>query len=130
MDVANQAISGQLPLPADGVPHLISPENLAPGTTMDPNALPNESANVSYLRQIWDAVQSQQITGRDALLAVATQRSLTGTAPDAAAGRGHGAPPAPPGARVPHRCRPRKSFDAEAALPRGVRLRCFSGPCF
>ena len=95
MDVANEAISGQLPLPADGVPHLISPENLAPGTTMDPNALPNESANVSYLRQIWDAVQSQQISGRDALLAMATQRSLTGTAPELPPGAVI-APPAPP----------------------------------
>lgn len=81
MDLANQAISGELPVAAEGVPHLISPENLAPGTTLDPNVMPDESANVSYLRQIWNAVQQQQITGKDALIAITTQRSLTGNAP-------------------------------------------------
>ncbi len=100
MDVANQAVSGELPVPAEGVPHLISPENLAPGTTLDPTALPPESANVSYLRQIWDAVQSQQISGRDALLAVATQRSLTGPAPELPPGAVI-APPAPPAPGAP-----------------------------
>ena len=76
--VAAPAADPLAPVPAEGVPHLISPENLPPGATLDPNALPNESPNVSYLRQIWNAVQDQQITGKDALIAVTTQRSLTG----------------------------------------------------
>ncbi|MGW0159524.1 transglycosylase family protein [Mycobacterium sp. NPDC003323] len=97
MDAANQAISGDLPVAAEGVPHLITPENLAPGTTLDPNVMPNESANVSYLRQIWNAVQQQQITGKDALIAITTQRSLTGNAP---AGQPQ-VPVPPPGAPVP-----------------------------
>ncbi|KRD09751.1 transglycosylase [Mycobacterium sp. Root265] len=76
--VAAPAVDPLAPVPAEGVPHLISPESLPPGTTLDPNTLPNESPNVSYLRQIWNAVQDQQITGKDALIAVTTQRSLTG----------------------------------------------------
>ncbi|MGB5112862.1 MAG: transglycosylase family protein [Mycobacterium sp.] len=86
MGIVNQAISGQLPVPADGVPHLLSPESLPPGTTMDPNALPPTRPNVSYLRQIWNAMQDHQITGKDALIAVGTQRSLTGTGPAQAPG--------------------------------------------
>jgi len=91
---APAAVDPLAPVPAEGVPHLISPENLPPGATLDPNVLPNESPNVSYLRQIWNAVQDQQISGRDALIAVTTQRSLTGTAPTAPPG----AVIAPPGA--------------------------------
>ena len=38
-DAANQAMTGELPvLPADGIPHLASPDNLPPGSTMDPSA--------------------------------------------------------------------------------------------
>ena len=101
MGIVNQAISGQLPVPADGIPHLISPESLPPGTTMDPNALPPTRPNVSYLRQIWNAVQDHQITGKDALIAVGTQRSLVGSGPAQAPGPnvpltpGVGLPPAP-----------------------------------
>ncbi|MCV7046196.1 transglycosylase family protein [Mycobacterium frederiksbergense] len=101
--IAAPAADPLAPVPAEGVPHLISPENLPPGATLDPNALPNESPNVSYLRQIWNAVQDQQITGKDALIAVTTQRSLTGTAPTAPPGQviaPPGAAPAP-GAPVP-----------------------------
>jgi hypothetical protein len=102
IDIANQAVSGQLPVPVDGMPHLISPENLPPGATLDPGTAPNQP-NVSYLRQIWNAVQDQQITGKDALIAVTTQRSLTGEVPTAPPGQviaPPGAAPAP-GAPVP-----------------------------
>jgi len=74
-DVANQAISGELPLP-EGMPHLVSPQNLPPGTTVDPALVPNESPNVTYLKEIWHAIQTQEITGSDALLAL-TQRPLS-----------------------------------------------------
>jgi hypothetical protein len=74
-DIANQAISGDLPVPAE-VPHLASPQNLPPGTTVDPALVPSDSANVTYLKEIWHAIQTQEISGRDALLAL-TQRPMT-----------------------------------------------------
>lgn len=81
-DIANQAVSGELPaLPAE-VPHLASPENLPPGYTADPSLIPDESANVTYLKDIWHAIQTQEVSGRDALLALA-QRPMT--TPDPAA---------------------------------------------
>ncbi|MBI3226546.1 MAG: transglycosylase family protein [Mycolicibacterium cosmeticum] len=92
-DIANQAVSGQLPAPADGVPHLISPENLPPGSTMDPNAGGAESPNVSYIKQLWHAVQNQDISGKDALIAIGTQRSMNSPIPDEIP-----APPNAPGA--------------------------------
>ncbi|MGJ6122185.1 transglycosylase family protein [Mycolicibacterium sp. Y3] len=106
-DVANQAISGQLPVPAEGVPHLISPDNLPPGSTMDPNADGNESPNVSYLRQLWHAVQNQDITGKDALIAITTQRSMNSPIPDEI--------PAPPNAPAP--AAPAPADPAPAVLP-------------
>ncbi|AFM19131.1 transglycosylase-like protein [Mycolicibacterium chubuense NBB4] len=100
-DVANQAISGDLPLP-DGVPHLASPQNLPPGTTADPSQLPGAgSPNVSYLKDIWHAIQTQEISGKDALLAL-TQRPMTtpgttgGPAPELPAPPAPGTPPAAP----------------------------------
>ncbi len=74
-DIANQAISGDLPMP-DGMPHLASPTNLPPGTTADPNVVADPSPNVTYLKDIWHAIQTQEISGKDALLAL-TQRPLT-----------------------------------------------------
>ena len=81
-DAANQAVSGELPVPAE-VPHLASPENLNPGTTTDRAAVTDDSPNVSYLKEIWHAIQTQDVTGKDALLAL-TQRPLT--TPDAPGG--------------------------------------------
>ena len=73
--VANQAVTGEIPAP-EGTPHLTSPENLPPGTTMDPNLAGNSSPNVSYLKEIWHAIKTQDVSGSDALLAL-TQRPLT-----------------------------------------------------
>ena len=75
VDAANQAVSGELPVPAE-VPHLSSPDNLNPGTTTDRAAVTDSSPNVSYLKEIWHAIQTQDVTGKDALLAL-TQRPLT-----------------------------------------------------
>jgi hypothetical protein len=61
----------QLP---DGVPHLTSPENLPPGTSDQPEG-PQEGPNVTYLKELWHAVQTQQVSRGDALLAL-TQRPL------------------------------------------------------
>jgi hypothetical protein len=67
-----------LPAQPDGVPHLASPNNLPPGTTTDLSQLqqPGQGPNMTYLREIWHAIQTQDITGKDALLAL-TQRPLT-----------------------------------------------------
>jgi resuscitation-promoting factor RpfA len=91
-DAANQAISGEIPAPPAEVPHLVSPENLPPGATMDPNALPAQSDNVTYLKEIWHAIQTQDITGKGALLAL-TQRPLTTPAPENVNGPGGGLGP-------------------------------------
>jgi hypothetical protein len=108
MDAANQAVSGELPMPAE-VPHLASPENLVPGTTTDRGAVTTDSPNVSYLKEIWHAIQTQDVTGKDALLAL-TQRPLT--TPDRATGQAPNlpgqlppdpalAPPPPPAPGLP-----------------------------
>ncbi|MGV0851997.1 transglycosylase family protein [Mycolicibacterium phlei] len=94
------------PAPAE-TPHLASPENLPPGYTADRTQVPQESAGVSYLREIWHAIQTQEISGKDALLLL-TQRPLTtpdvpggaapnlpGTPPPAAPAPGDPASPAP-----------------------------------
>lgn len=96
------------PLTADsGVPHLASPENLPAGTTVDRAQAQTDGPNVSYLKEIWHAIQTQDITGKDALLAL-TQRPLTtpegpgGQAPNLPAAPVDPAAPAPaPGAPLP-----------------------------
>ncbi len=107
-DAANQAISGEVPAAPAEIPHLASPENLPTGTTMDEGALPAQSPNVTYLKDLWHAIQTQDVTGKDALLAL-TQRPLTTPAPENINGPGPGiapgpvgdVPPAPLGAEVP-----------------------------
>ncbi|MGP4053833.1 transglycosylase family protein [Mycobacterium sp. 4D054] len=102
-DLANQAISGELAVPTE-VPHLASPENLPPGTAMAPQG-PAQSPNVTYLKEIWHAIQTQEISGADALLAL-TQRPLTtpdpgGMAPNAPVAPLAGPAPAPSPAPAP-----------------------------
>jgi hypothetical protein len=105
-DAANQAISGEMPAVPAEVPHLASPENLPTGTTMDAAELPTQSPNVGYLKELWHAIQTQDITGKDALLAL-TQRPLTTPAP--ANVNGPGPAPLDPVAPVPS--------PADSALP-------------
>jgi hypothetical protein len=93
---ANQMASGQLPAVPAEIPHLPSPENLPPGATVAPTG-PVEGANTTYLKELWHAVQTQEISGGDMLLALA-QRPLTDVPPVA----GAPVPNAPvPGAPVP-----------------------------
>lgn len=73
-------------------PHLPSPENLPPGATELPVG-PQESANVGYLKELWHAVQTQEISGGDMLLALAQRPMTSGPAPAAV--------PPPPGAPIP-----------------------------
>ncbi|MEO4037549.1 transglycosylase, partial [Mycolicibacterium smegmatis] len=81
------------PAPPEGVPHLASPENLPPGTTETPDQIPGQGPNMTYLREIWHAIQTQDISGKDALLAL-TQRPLT--TPDVPGGAAPNRPVAPP----------------------------------
>ncbi|MGW4098661.1 transglycosylase family protein [Mycobacterium sp. NPDC004974] len=105
VDVANQVVTNGAP--AEGVPHLASPQNLPPGTTTDsPSQIPGQGPNATYLREIWHAIQTQDISGKDALLAL-TQRPLS--TPDSPGGQAPNLPVAPmdPAAPAP----------ADAAVP-------------
>jgi hypothetical protein len=57
------------PTPAE-VPHLSSPENLPPGTTEDPTG-PPQSRGLTYLQELWHAVQTQDVSLGDAMLLLA-----------------------------------------------------------
>jgi hypothetical protein len=66
------------PPPPAEVPHLSSPQNLPPGTS-DVPLDPQQGRGTSYLRDLWHAVQTQDISGKDALLLL-TQRPLDANA--------------------------------------------------
>ncbi|MCH9667589.1 MAG: hypothetical protein K0U80_06985, partial [Actinomycetia bacterium] len=74
-----QAITNAAAEPlVEGVPHLPSLENLPPGTTDTP-LTPNQP-RLSYLRDLWHAMRTQEVSGGDALLLL-TQRPMTADAP-------------------------------------------------
>ncbi len=74
------------PVPPNGTPHLASPDALPPGSTMDPSVMAGESPNVSYLRDLWHAVQNQEISGKEALLLGLAQRGMDTPYPNQAPG--------------------------------------------
>jgi hypothetical protein len=83
--------------PPAEVPHLPSPEYLPPGT-VDAPVVP-EARGVTYLRELWHAIQTQEVSGSDALLLL-TQRPLDaapppGIAPGPQPPLPAGPPPAP-----------------------------------
>ncbi|MGE2717065.1 hypothetical protein ACQI4L_23665 [Mycolicibacterium litorale] len=87
------------PAPDAGVPHLHSPDNPPPGTSSTPVA-PTGSRGLSYLRDLWHAVQTQEVSGGDAIFLL-TQRPLD---PDATPPPGMPAgpqAPLPPAAPAP-----------------------------
>jgi hypothetical protein len=69
------APSEQTPPTPTEVPHLSSLQNLPPGTTTDVPPDQAQGRGISYLRDLWHAVQTQDISGKDALLLL-TQRPL------------------------------------------------------
>jgi hypothetical protein len=110
-DAANQAVAGEMPAVPAEIPHLASPENLPTGTTMDEAALPAQSANVTYLKELWHAIQTQDITGKDALLAL-TQRPMSTPEPGSEnLNAGPGIAPAPVGDVAP------AALNAEVPIP-------------
>jgi resuscitation-promoting factor RpfA len=68
------AAPGDAQLP-DGVQHLSSPDNPPPGTSDEPVG-PQSGPNVTYLKELWHAIQTQQVSKGGALLAL-TQRPLS-----------------------------------------------------
>jgi resuscitation-promoting factor RpfA len=94
-DVTVQGVAADPAKPPEAVPHLPSPENLPPGTVDDPVA-PSQP-RLTYLRELWHAVQTQEVSGSDALLLL-TQRPLDANAappPGVAPGPQPPLPPAP-----------------------------------
>jgi hypothetical protein len=85
----------------DGVPHLPSPDNLPPGTTEQPTDAP-QGHGLSYLRDLWHAVQTQDVSGSGALLLL-TQRPMdaNATPPMGMSSSPQSATPADAGAPVP-----------------------------
>lgn len=63
--------------PPDGVPHLITPENLPPGATQAPTR--TGSGTRGYLKDIWEAMRSGEVSTAEALMLIA-QRPMNGTA--------------------------------------------------
>jgi hypothetical protein len=103
--------------PPTEAPHLYSPENLPPGTSAVPVG-PPQGRGLAYLRELWHAVQTQEVSGADALLLL-TQRPMN---PGAAPPRGlppgpqPALPPAPlPPAETP--VPPETTVPAEAPVP-------------
>jgi len=88
------AADGTTVLP-DGVQHLSSPDNPPPGTSTEP-VDPNQSPNISYLKELWHAVQTQQISKGDALLGLAQRPMTTPVTNDPTMGT----PPADPNAPI------------------------------
>jgi hypothetical protein len=101
-DLANQATTDPAAVPAalptlpDGVPHLASPDALPPGSTMDAAANGNDSPNVSYLKDLWQAVQNHDISGKEALIMGLSQRGMNTPYPDQGPGPNVPTAPAPP----------------------------------
>jgi hypothetical protein len=77
---------------------------------MDPAANGNDSPNVSYLKDLWQAVQNHDISGKEALIMGLSQRGMNTPYPQQSAGPNvpvapaapaDPAAPLPPGAPVP-----------------------------
>ena len=92
------------PAPAE-VPHLASPDNLPPGTIDDPVA-PSQP-RLTYLRELWLAMQTQEVSGSDALLLLTQRGLVANSTPPPGMPPGPQAPlppapaPAPPPAPLP-----------------------------
>lgn len=115
--ITTQAAAGD-PVPAEQappteVPHLSSPQNLPPGTTDVPLDA-GQGRTKSYLRDLWHAVQTQDISGKDAILLL-TQRPLDANAmPTNGLPAG---PQAPPGTPPPPGAPTLDAPPADGALP-------------
>ncbi len=85
-DAANQVVTDGLAVPPNGIPHLASPDAPPPGSTMDPTAAGDDGPNTSYLKDLWQAVQSHDISGKEALVMGLSQRGMNTPMPEQAPG--------------------------------------------
>jgi hypothetical protein len=85
-DGATPPVPEQLPTPPNGISHLASPDAPPPGSTMNPEEADRDSPNVSYLKDLWQAVQNHDISGKQALLMGVAQRGMNTPYPDQAPG--------------------------------------------
>jgi hypothetical protein len=76
----------QLAVPPNGIPHLASPDAPPPGSTMDPTAAGADGPNSSYLKDLWQAVQHHDISGKEALIVGLSQRGMNTPIPEQAPG--------------------------------------------
>jgi hypothetical protein len=116
-DAANQAMTDPaavMPVLPDGVPHLASPDSPPPGSTMDPGATASDSPNVSYLKDLWQAVQTHDISGKEALIMGLSQRGMNTPYPQQAPGPNV---PIAPGAPADPAAPPPPAPDAPPILP-------------
>jgi hypothetical protein len=95
-EVPVQPVTADAAAPPTEVPHLYSPENPPPGTSAVPVG-PQQGRGLSYLRDLWHALQTQEISGSDALYLL-TQRPMN---PNAVPPPGMPAGPQPPLPPVP-----------------------------
>ena len=67
-----QSAAGGSDVPPNGMPHLSSPSNLPPDTTTD-TPVDSQSDKLNYAREVWHAIQDQDITMGQGLLMLAQQ---------------------------------------------------------
>jgi hypothetical protein len=78
------------------VPHLSSPDNLPPGTTDDPSGSQG-GRGLTYLQEIWHAVQTHDVTLGDAVLLLAQRPMDANAVPPAGLPAGPQPPQGAPG---------------------------------
>lgn len=94
-------IGKPVPVPeATPVPHLSSPQNLPPYTTSTPDGS-QDPDQLSYLKDVWHAVQNREISPKEALVLLAQRPMDADATPPAGMPAGPQAPvpvqpPAPP----------------------------------
>jgi hypothetical protein len=96
-DAAAQPVVEAAAAPPTEIPHLMSPENLPPGTAIAPVG-PPQGRTMTYLRELWHAMRTQEISGSE-MLFLLTQRPLNPNAvppPGLAPGPQPPLPPEPP----------------------------------
>nr|WP_108723702.1 hypothetical protein [Mycolicibacterium komanii]CRL68249.1 FHA domain-containing protein [Mycolicibacterium komanii] len=98
---APEPAAAPAPTEPEGVSHLASPDTLPPGTTLDPTGRGNESPNISYLKDLWHAVQSQEISGKEALIMGLAQRGMNTPIPNQVPGPNVPNAPAAPAPAAP-----------------------------
>lgn len=78
-DTTSLAVSGDPAVPPTGVPHLMSPDNLPPGTTTDAAVGRSQTPRLFRLRELWDAIHTDGLSLPEALPLLA-QRPLDANA--------------------------------------------------